>query len=103
TAQPQRVERIHVVGVARRARKRDRITRVHLVLHVATRDVPALGVTDQDDAATFVRVLRDRLPLEGGELVGGDQHAPPARAGMIATSSPSFRGVLNPSMASLFT
>ena len=101
--EPERIERVHVIGVARRARKRHGVARVHLVLHVAARQVAALGAAHEDHAAALVRVLGDRLPLDRGRLFGGDQHAPPASAGMIATSSPSLSGVPRPSIASLLT
>ena len=76
---------------------------MHLVLHVAARHVPALGAAHQDHAAALVRILGDGLLLDRGELFPRDQHAPPASAGMIATSSPSLSGVPSPSIASLFT
>src|SRR5262249_15996994 len=101
--EPQRVERVHIVCVAGRARERHGIARVHLVLHVATWHVATLRASDENDAAALVGVFLDGLALDRRQLLGRDQHAPPANAGMITTSSPSFSGVPRPSMASLLT
>src|SRR5216117_2372797 len=71
----------------------------------APHDAP-LGSPRDDHAARLVGVLLARLAADRRELLRCEDHRPPARAGMIATSSPSLSGVASPSsdsIASLFT
>jgi len=84
-----------------------RILGVQLVLNIPAPDEPAQRALLQDDAARLARIFLDRLPADRLELFGVTiARAPPASAGMIATSSPSLRGVRSPwrdSIASLLT
>src|SRR5918996_232248 len=82
------------------------IAAVQLVLSVATAEQPSLGAPAQHHPAGLEGILFDRLGADRVELGRGQDHAPPASAGMMATSSPSPRGVPSPpssSIGSLFT
>src|SRR5438093_6866061 len=88
------------------ARVAHRVLGVEIVLRVAAPHEAPLGAPYDDHTARLVRVLLDRLAADRRELLRRDDHRPPARAGMIATSSPSLSGVASPSsesIASLFT
>ena len=106
-ADPQQVGGVDVVGGTGVARMADGILGVELVLGVLAAHQTPLGAARDDHAARLVRVLLDRLAADRLQLVRAQDHQPPpARAGMIATSSPSFNGVASPcraSIASLFT
>src|SRR5262249_27250796 len=97
-----------------------RISGMQLVLDVAARNEHAVGfrsATNEQDAAALGRILGLGLRLDLVQLVRKEDHvmrrtsrsspgAPPARAGMIDTSSPSRSAVASPwraSMPSLLT
>src|SRR5687767_5631799 len=97
----QEVRGIDVVRGARVARISLGVATVQVVLHVAAADEPALPAAGDDDTARLARILADGVITDLTQLVGGHDHQPPASAGMIATSSPSFTGVCRPARSSI--
>src|SRR5207244_8724510 len=79
---------------------------VHLILRVTKAHQSPFHAVCQHHPATLARIVGLRVLADGGDFFGGENHPPPAMAGMIATSSPSLSGVESPSsdsIASLFT
>src|SRR5918996_3322178 len=108
-ADPEQVLGVDVVRRAGIARMAPRVALVQLVLGVPAAEQLPLAAAAQDDTARLEGVFLGGLRANRLELSGRDDHPPrsqrrpPARAGMIATSSPSFSGVSRPSMGSLLT
>src|SRR5207244_6561955 len=97
----QEVGGVEGVRGPRVARVAPRVAGVEIVLRVtAPHDAP-LGAPRDDHAARLVGVLLARLAADRPELLRCEDHRPPARAGMIATSSPSLSGVASPSSDSI--
>src|SRR5262249_29664194 len=100
----QEVGGVDVVRRPRVARVADRVASVQLVLDVAAADQPPVVTAGEDDPARLVRLFPARLGAAGISLrQAQDPPAPPASAGMMATSSPSSSRVSLPSIASLLT
>src|SRR2546430_6864858 len=97
---------IDIVRARRMARELRGISPVHLILRVTKAHQSPFHAVCQHLPATLARIVGLRVLADGGVFFGGENHPPPARAGMIATSSPSLSGVESPSSdsnASLFT
>src|SRR2546426_10767366 len=82
------------------------VSPVHLVLRVTKAHQSSFDAVGQHHPATLAGIVGLRVLADGGDFFSCEHHPPPARAGMIATSSPSLSGVESPSsdsIASLLT
>src|SRR2546430_6664227 len=88
---------IDIVRARRIARELRGVSPVHLILRVTKAHQSPFHAVCQHHPATLARIVGLRVLADGGDFFGGENHPPPPRAGVIATSAPSLSGVEGPS------